>query len=118
MRLGAYPCEIRPGTLAFQIYGKPLISERHRHRWEFNNKYLGQFEAAGMMASGKNPETGLVEIVELSGHPFFIGVQYHPELKSTVENPHPIFVHFVKAARQFAEQKNGIKNQQLQGEAI
>ncbi|MFV0605715.1 MAG: CTP synthase [Niabella sp.] len=98
MRLGAYPCTIKPGTLAFDIYDTELISERHRHRWEFNNKYLEQMEAAGLVASGKNKETGLVEIVELPSHPFFLGVQYHPELKSTVENPHPIFVHFVKAA--------------------
>ncbi|HNA17424.1 MAG TPA: CTP synthase, partial [Ferruginibacter sp.] len=84
MRLGAYPCEIKKGSLAHSIYGKELISERHRHRWEFNNNYLADFEKAGLIASGKNPETGLVEIVELKDHPFFIGVQYHPELKSTV----------------------------------
>ncbi len=98
MRLGAYPCKIEPGTLAHQIYGSEMISERHRHRWEFNNKYLASMEAAGLKASGVNPETNLVEIVEIPSHPFFIGVQYHPELKSTVENPHPIFVHFIKAA--------------------
>ena len=86
------------------------ISERHRHRWEFNNKYLEQFEKAGMIASGKNPGTGLVEIIELPDHPFFIGVQYHPELKSTVENPQPIFVHFVKAAKAYAEKKIEVKN--------
>jgi CTP synthase len=78
-----------------------MISERHRHRWEFNNKYLDAMQAAGLKASGVNPETNLVEIVEIPSHPFFIGVQYHPELKSTVENPHPIFVHFVKAALDF-----------------
>ena len=98
MRLGAYPCKIEAGTLAHRIYGSELISERHRHRWEFNNKYLAAMEAAGLKASGVNPETNLVEIVEIPAHPFFIGVQYHPELKSTVENPHPIFVHFIKAA--------------------
>ena len=98
MRLGAYPCKIEVGTLAHRIYGSELISERHRHRWEFNNKYLAAMEAAGLKASGVNPETNLVEIVEIPAHPFFIGVQYHPELKSTVENPHPIFVHFIKAA--------------------
>ena len=81
------------------------ISERHRHRWEFNNKYITDFENAGLIPSGKNPATGLVEIVELKDHPFFIGVQYHPELKSTVENPQPIFVHFIKAAKAFAEKK-------------
>jgi CTP synthase len=109
MRLGAYPCKIEEGTLAHRIYGATEISERHRHRWEFNNQYLADFEAAGLVASGKNPETGLVEIVEIPTHPFFIGVQYHPELKSTVENPQPIFVHFVKAAKEFAERKDGVK---------
>ncbi|MFM2146459.1 MAG: hypothetical protein RL732_1295 [Bacteroidota bacterium] len=118
MRLGSYPCAIKPQTLAHRIYGKDLISERHRHRWEFNNKYIRQFEAAGMLASGKNPESGLVEIVELAEHPFFIGVQYHPELKSTVENPQPVFVHFIKAAFDYAKQKNALKNPLLQGEMI
>jgi CTP synthase len=98
MRLGAYPCKLEPGTLAHRIYGAEMISERHRHRWEFNNKYLEAMQAAGLKASGINPETNLVEIVEIPAHPFFIGVQYHPELKSTVENPHPVFVHFIKAA--------------------
>jgi len=103
MRLGAYPCVIEKDSLAYQIYGKQEISERHRHRWEFNNRYLSDFESAGMAASGKNPDTGLVEIIELKDHPFFIGVQYHPELKSTVEEPQPIFVQFIKAALQQAE---------------
>src|SRR5690606_12535594 len=106
MRLGAYDCVIKEGTLAHRIYGTTHIRERHRHRWEFHNQYLSKFEEAGMIASGKNPESGLVEIVELPEHPFFIGVQYQPELKSTVENPQPVFVHFVKAARQYAEEKN------------
>jgi len=105
MRLGSYPCEIKLGTLANAIYGQSSINERHRHRWEFNNAYLDRFEKAGMVASGKNPATGLVEIIELKDHPFFIGVQYHPELKSTVENPQPIFVNFIKAARVFSETK-------------
>lgn len=118
MRLGSYPCQIKEGTLTRTIYGAELISERHRHRWEFNNKYLEQYEAAGMVASGKNPESGLVEIIELPNHPFFIGVQYHPELKSTVENPQPIFVHFVKAAREYADRKNATKNPLLQSEMI
>jgi CTP synthase len=118
MRLGSYPCAIKPQTLAHRIYGKDLISERHRHRWEFNNKYIRQFEAAGMLASGKNPESGLVEIVELAEHPFFMGVQYHPEVKSTVENPQPVFVHFIKAAFDYAKQKNVLKNPLLQGEMI
>jgi len=118
MRLGAYPCDIKEGSLANNIYGKIAVSERHRHRWEFNNKYLEQFEKAGMIASGKNPGTGLVEIIELPNHPFFIGVQYHPELKSTVENPQPIFVHFVKATKAFAEKKIEVKNPLLQSEMI
>lgn len=118
MRLGAYPCQLKEGTLAHTIYGNTHISERHRHRWEFNNKYITDFEKAGMIPSGKNPETGLVEIVELSNHPFFIGVQYHPELKSTVENPQPLFVHFIKAAKAFAEKKENIRNPLLQSEII
>lgn len=118
MRLGTFPCEIREGSLAARIYGQAIISERHRHRWEFNNKYLEQFEKAGMQASGKNPGTGLVEIIELKNHPFFIGVQYHPELKSTVENPQPIFVHFIKAAKDYMEKKVGTKNPLLQSEMI
>jgi CTP synthase len=118
MRLGAYDCVIKEGTLAHKIYGTTTISERHRHRWEFNNKYLAQFEATGMVASGKNPESGLVEIVELPKHPFFIGVQYHPELKSTVENPHPLFVNFIAAAKEYTEKKNAVKNPALQSEMI
>ncbi len=118
MRLGSYPCELKPGTLAYSIYGHSPISERHRHRWEFNNAYIEQFEQAGMIASGKNPGTGLVEIIELQNHPFFIGVQYHPELKSTVENPQPIFVNFIKAAKEFADRKISVKNPLLQSEMI
>jgi CTP synthase len=119
MRLGAYPCALKEGTLAHHIYnGQAEISERHRHRWEFNNAYLSQFEEAGMVPSGTNPESGLVEIVELPSHPFFVGVQYHPELKSTVENPQPIFVHFIRAAKEFAEAKNAVKNPLLQSEMI
>lgn len=118
MRLGAYPCNIKEGTLAHQIYGRSSISERHRHRWEFNNAYLDRFEQAGMIASGKNPGTGLVEILELQNHPFFFGVQYHPELKSTVENPQPIFVNFIKAAKEFSEKKSVVKNPAMQTEMI
>jgi CTP synthase len=110
MRLGSFTCEVKEGTLAHKIYGKTTISERHRHRYEFNNKFLETYETSGMVASGRNPETGLVEIVELPNHPFFIGSQYHPELKSTVENPHPLFVHFVAAAKEFHEQRFGIKS--------
>ncbi|HVT86037.1 MAG TPA: CTP synthase [Chitinophagaceae bacterium] len=110
MRLGSYTCDIKPGTLAYKIYGKDSISERHRHRWEFNNKYLDQFEKAGMVASGKNPGSNLVEIIELPDHPFFIGVQYHPELKSTVEKPAPLFVHFIEAAKKYNEEKSAAKS--------
>jgi len=118
MRLGAYPCEIKEETLAHRIYNNLHISERHRHRYEFNNKYLDAFEKAGMTASGKNPETGLVEMVENSSHPFFIGVQFHPELKSTVENPAPLFVHFIRAAKLFAEKQSPEKAAQVQKELI
>ena len=118
MRLGSYPCDIKTGTLAQKIYGSPQVNERHRHRYEFNNKYLHQYEEAGMTASGRNPETGLVEIMEIASHPFFIGCQYHPELKSTVENPHPLFVHFVGAAKKHNEQKLVSKNPLLQSEMI
>lgn len=102
MRLGSYPCQVKENTLAYSIYGTTEINERHRHRWEFNNKYLKRFEEAGMIASGINLQSGLVEIIELTSHPFFIGVQFHPELKSTVENPQPVFVHFIKAAKKFS----------------
>ena len=98
MRLGSYPCKIEEGTLASRIYGKTEINERHRHRYEFNNEYTKKFVEAGMVISGINPAAGLAEIVEIPTHPFFIGVQFHPEYKSTVENPHPLFVSFVKAA--------------------
>jgi CTP synthase len=107
MRLGSYPCSIQENTLAHNIYGETLIHERHRHRYEFNNNFLDDFQKSGMVASGVNPETGLVEIMELPTHPFFIGVQYHPELKSTVERPAPLFVSFIAAARKFNEQKAG-----------
>jgi CTP synthase len=98
MRLGSYKCKVKPGTKIFDVYKKEDISERHRHRYEFNNAYTETFEKAGMIATGINPENGLVEIVELKGHPWFIGVQFHPEYRSTVVNPHPLFVNFVKAA--------------------
>lgn len=98
MRLGAYKCSLKPATKAHQAYNTDIISERHRHRYEFNNKFLEDFESNGMIATGKNPETGLVEIVEIPEHPWFVGAQYHPEYKSTVACPHPLFVAFVKAA--------------------
>jgi CTP synthase len=101
MRLGAYPCNVKKGTKAFEAYQKTEIYERHRHRYELNNTYLPQFEAKGMVPVGINPETCLVEMIELTNHPWYIGVQYHPEYKSTVEAPHPLFVNFVKAAMAF-----------------
>ena len=104
MRLGAYDCRLDKDSLAYRIYGTDMISERHRHRYEFNNDYLPVVEAAGMKATGRNPETGLVEIVEIPEHPFFIGVQFHPELKSTPEHPQPIFVAFVAAAKEYHRQ--------------
>jgi CTP synthase len=97
MRLGACDCELLEGSIAHGVYKRKTISERHRHRYEFNNKYLKDFEKAGLIASGRNPGTDLVEIVELKDHPWFVGVQFHPEYKSTVSNPHPLFVKFVAA---------------------
>lgn len=101
MRLGAYPCELQKDSKAAKAYKKTRISERHRHRYEFNSEYREQFENAGMLLSGINPDNQLVEIVELPDHPFFVGCQFHPELKSTVENPHPLFVALIKEALQF-----------------
>lgn len=105
MRLGAYACELKKGSKAAAIYGKAKISERHRHRYEFNNKYLASYEKAGMLASGINPDNNLVEVVELKNHPFFVAVQFHPELKSTVANPHPLFVNFVAASLANSQKK-------------
>jgi CTP synthase len=98
MRLGACSCDLKKGSQSYEIYGKMNISERHRHRFEFNNEFLERLEKSGMIASGINPETNLVEIIEVPSHPWFIGVQFHPEYKSTVVNPHPLFVSFVKAS--------------------
>ncbi|MCM0059494.1 MAG: CTP synthase [Algoriphagus sp.] len=98
MRLGSYACALKKGSKAAVAYGKTKIQERHRHRYEFNNAYLEQLEAKGMMASGRNPKTGLVEIVEIKNHPWFVGVQFHPEYKSTVLKPQPLFVDFIQAA--------------------
>jgi CTP synthase len=107
MRLGSWDCDLKLGSLVRDIYKSEHIKERHRHRYEFNGKYKAAIEAKGMIATGLNPNTGLVEIIEIPTHPFFIGVQYHPEYKSTVANPHPLFVAFVKAALKF---KNGKKS--------
>ena len=98
MRLGAYACELKKGSLAYEAYGKvKTIHERHRHRYEFNNKYLEEFAKSGMIATGINPDNQLVEIMEIKDHPWFLGTQFHPELKSTVQEPHPLFVQFVKS---------------------
>ncbi|GAB3906210.1 CTP synthase [Mucilaginibacter boryungensis] len=105
MRLGAYACDLKAGSKAAAIYGKNHITERHRHRYEFNNEYLKAYKEAGMIPSGMNPDNGLVEVVELKNHPFFIGAQFHPELKSTVANPHPLFVNFVAASLAYARKK-------------
>ncbi|MBP6624764.1 MAG: gamma-glutamyl-gamma-aminobutyrate hydrolase family protein, partial [Chitinophagaceae bacterium] len=110
MRLGAYDCEIALDSKSYEVYGKQYISERHRHRWEFNNAFLEQFQSAGMKTVGKNPKTGLVEMVELDNHPFFIGAQFHPELKSTVENPHPLFIGFIAAAMKYQKEKKNKAN--------
>jgi len=106
MRLGAYTCQLHHESHSFRAYQTSQIQERHRHRYEFNNDYLEQFEKAGMVCAGINPETKLVEIIELPSHPWFVGTQFHPELKSTVDNPHPLFVSFVKAALKYALFKN------------
>ena len=108
MRLGAYPCKIKKDSLASRIYGKLNIKERHRHRYEFNNKYIKDFEEKGLLATGINPDNNLVEMVEMPAHPFYIGVQFHPELKSTVMNPHPLFVNFVKAALVYSQEKRSV----------
>jgi len=98
MRLGAYKCKLKRGSKAYKIYGKENISERHRHRYEFNNAFKEQFEAAGMTCSGMNQESDLVEIIELNSHKWYVGVQFHPEYSSTVVNPHPLFINFIKSA--------------------
>jgi CTP synthase len=110
MRLGAYKCRLYENTKAHQIYGRNPIFERHRHRYEFNNKFLKDFEAHGMAAAGLNPEKNLVEIMELKEHPWFIGVQFHPEFSSTVINPHPLFVSFVGAAIKYRDTEGNDHN--------
>ncbi len=98
MRLGAYACKLVEGSTAYKVYGRKDITERHRHRYEFNNAYLDAYKKAGMVPTGTNPQTKLVEIVEVKDHPWFVGVQFHPEYRSTVAKPHALFVHFVRAA--------------------
>ena len=106
MRLGAWACDLKKGSAVRDIYKTESITERHRHRYEFNGDYKERIEAAGMIATGLNPDTGLVEIIEIPDHPWFVGVQYHPEYKSTVANPHPLFVAFVKASLIHKKKKN------------
>jgi CTP synthase len=108
MRLGTWDCNILEGSIAKDVYKTNAIQERHRHRYEFNNDYKAQLETSGMKATGFNPETGLVEIIEIPANNWFVGVQYHPEYKSTVANPHPLFVAFVKAALNFKEYKDSV----------
>ena len=105
MRLGAYDCHLRPGSLAAKAYGSEDISERHRHRFEFNEKYREKFEQAGMQCVGENPRTHLVEVVEVPGKRWYIGTQYHPEYSSTVLNPNPIFLSFMKAAIAYGDER-------------
>lgn len=118
MRLGTYDCELKPGSRTAAIYGTTHITERHRHRYELNNDYVAPFEQHGMKAAGINPKTNLVEIIEVEEHPFFIGTQFHPEYKSTVENPHPLFVAFVKAAREAQERRNMQAKKQFETTAV
>lgn len=103
MRLGAYLCKLDPESISYNLYNQELVSERHRHRYEFNNDYFDQFEEAGMRIAGINPAENLVEIIELKDHPWFVGVQFHPEYKSNVKTPHPLFVGFVKAAMDYKQ---------------
>ena len=107
MRLGGYPCQLAKGSRVAEAYGKNSIVERHRHRYEFNSTFLADFEAAGMKAVGLNPDTGLVEVVEIPSHRWFVGTQYHPEYHSTAANPHPLFVQFVKEALKYRDEKSG-----------
>ena len=108
MRLGAWACKLKADSIVANVYNKTNIEERHRHRYEFNNEYLAEIETAGMKATGLNPETGLVEIIEIPNHAWFVGVQYHPEYKSTVSNPHPLFVSFVGAALKHSKTKDNV----------
>ena len=103
MRLGSYECQFESGTLAEKVYGASLIFERHRHRLEVNNKYVEQLKNKGLVISGTNPALGLVEVIELKDHPYFIACQYHPEFKSRPFKPHPLFVNFIKASSEQRE---------------
>jgi CTP synthase len=108
MRLGAYPCVLKEGSKAREIYGKPQISERHRHRFEVNNAFRPQLEKAGLVFSGTSPDSVLAEIIELADHPWFVAVQFHPEFQSTPKTPHPLFTSFVAAAKAHKAQASGV----------
>jgi CTP synthase len=108
MRLGAYPCNLRPGSISHKLYGRTEISERHRHRFEFNNKFRADFEKAGVVFSGLSPDGKLVEVIELRDHPFYVGTQFHPEFRSRPTLPHPLFAGFIAAALRYQDQKSGI----------
>ena len=105
MRLGAWACELMDDSIVKDVYSVSNIEERHRHRFEYNNGYRTQLEAAGLKTTGINPQTNLVEIIEIEDHPWFVGVQYHPEYKSTVANPHPLFVSLVGAALSYSNNR-------------
>jgi CTP synthase len=115
MRLGSYPCKLTRDSLASKAYGgAEMIEERHRHRFEFNNEYKEQFEKAGFRCTGINPDSNLVEIIELENHPYFLAAQFHPEYKSTVMNPHPLFVAFIKAAKKYHTSKKKVDVAEVQ----
>lgn len=116
MRLGAYPCRLEKNSLAYKAYGKEMIEERHRHRFEFNNDYMAQFAKAGFKATGINPDSNLVEIIELEDHPYFLAAQFHPEYKSTVMNPHPLFISFVKAALKYHQAHSNATGEKQEAE--
>jgi len=107
MRLGIYPARLEEGTLARRLYGEPVVYERHRHRWEVNNKYRKELEESGLVMSGVSPDERLVEIIELADHPFFIASQFHPELKSRPDDPHPLFTGFIAAAMEHKRARTG-----------
>lgn len=111
MRLGAYPCRLKPGTLAHRIYSSEFIHERHRHRYEINNKYIDQFEEAGLVFSGKSPDGHLMEMVEYPAHRFYVGCQFHPEYRSRVANPHPLFASFVQASKKYRNDMVPVKGE-------
>jgi CTP synthase len=113
MRLGLYPCRLQPDTLAFKLYQQEVIYERHRHRYEFNNAYRTLFLESGYLISGTSPDGRLVEIIELSNHPFFVATQFHPEFQSRPNSPHPLFQGFVAAATHLLESPPNLKDSTL-----